>query len=65
MSRPVTLHQNDSFRWQGLGTLPVVAAVLVALNGLHILLVAFGNIADFGTNQTFMQPVLVMDTTNF
>jgi len=49
----------------GFGTLPVVAAVLVALNGLYILLVAFGNITDFGTNQEFVRHVLAMDTTNF
>lgn len=51
--------------WQKLGTLPVAAAVLVALNGLYILLVAFGNITDFGTNQAFVHHVLAMDTTNF
>lgn len=51
--------------WLRLGTLPVVAAVLVGLNGLYILLVAFGNITDFGTNQAFVQHVLAMDTTNF
>jgi predicted small integral membrane protein len=48
-----------------LGTLPVAAAVLVALNGLYVLIVAFGNIADFGTNQAFVHHVLSMDTTNF
>ena len=47
------------------GTLPVVAAVLVFLNGLYILIVAFGNITDFGTNREFVQHVLSMDTTNF
>ena len=51
--------------WRSLGTLPVVAAVLAALNGLFVLLVAFGNITDFGTNQAFVQHVLSMDTTNF
>ena len=51
--------------WTRLGTLPVAAAVLVALNGLYIALVAFGNITDFGTNQAFVQHVLAMDTTNF
>ncbi|WP_139415783.1 DUF2165 domain-containing protein [Agromyces laixinhei] len=51
--------------WLALGTLPVVAVVLVALNGLYILLVAFGNITDFGTNQAFVHHVLAMDTTNF
>lgn len=48
-----------------LGTLPVAAAVLVALNGLYLLIVAFGNITDFDTNQAFVQHVLSMDTTNF
>ncbi|MGI8486531.1 MAG: DUF2165 domain-containing protein [Thermomicrobiales bacterium] len=51
--------------WQRLGTVPVAAAILVALNGLYILLVAFGNITDFGTNQAFVHHVLAMDTTNF
>jgi len=51
--------------WTRLGTLPVAAALLVALNGLYIALVAFGNITDFDTNQAFVQHVLAMDTTNF
>lgn len=51
--------------WLRVGTLPVVAATLVALNGLYILLVAFGNITDFGTNRAFVRHVLAMDTTNF
>jgi predicted small integral membrane protein len=51
--------------WLNLGTLPVAAAVLVALNGLYLLIVAFGNITDFGTNQAFVHHVLSMDTTNF
>lgn len=48
-----------------LGTLPVVATVLVALNALYLLFVAFGNITDFDTNQAFVHHVLSMDTTNF
>jgi len=48
-----------------IGSLPVAAATLVALNGLYILLVAFGNITDFDTNRAFVQHVLAMDTTNF
>jgi predicted small integral membrane protein len=52
-------------RWQALGTLPVVCAVLVALNGLYMLLVAFGNITDPSANQALVQHVLAMDTTNF
>ncbi len=51
--------------WARFGSLPVAAAVLVLLNGLYILLAAFGNITDFGTNQPFVQHVLSMDTTNF
>ncbi|ANJ25428.1 hypothetical protein ATC03_00215 [Agromyces aureus] len=38
---------------------------MVGLNGLYLLIVAFGNITDFGTNQAFVQHVLSMDTTNF
>ncbi len=52
-------------RWLSLGALPVVAAVLVAINALDILLVAFGNITDYGTNLAFVQHVMSMDTTNF
>jgi len=51
--------------WFRFGSLPFAAAMLVALNGLYIALVAFGNITDFGTNQPFVQHVLSMDTTNF
>ena len=48
-----------------LGTLPVAAALVVGINGLYVLLVAFGNITDPGTNFAFVQHVLSMDTTNF
>jgi len=65
MSRFNTTSEVAISRWQGPGMLPVAAALLVALNGLYILLVAFGNITDFGTNQKFVQHVLAMDTTNF
>jgi predicted small integral membrane protein len=51
--------------WTRFGSLPFAAAVFVALNGLYMALVAFGNITDFGTNQPFVQHVLSMDTTNF
>ncbi|MGA5169117.1 MULTISPECIES: DUF2165 domain-containing protein [Streptomyces] len=47
-------------RW---GTLPVAAAVLTGTVALSMVLVAFGNITDFGTNQQFVQHVLAMDTT--
>ena len=63
--REAVVRARDGVGWQGLGTLPVVAAVLVFLNGLYILIVAFGNITDFGTNQEFVRHVLSMDTTNF
>jgi predicted small integral membrane protein len=52
-------------RWLSLGSLPAVAGLLVGVNALYILLVAFGNTTDFGTNQAFVQHVLSMDTTNF
>ena len=48
-----------------LGTLPVACAVVVAINGLYMLLVAIGNITDFDTNYEFVKHVLSMDTTNF
>jgi len=47
-----------------LGTLPVAAALVVGINGLYVLLAAFGNITDPGTNFAFVQHVLSMDTTN-
>ena len=48
-----------------LGGLNVVVFVLVALNAADMLLVAFGNITDYPTNQAFVQHVMSMDTTNF
>ncbi len=63
--RDAAMRASGGVGWLGLGTLPMVAAVLVFLNGLYVLLVAFGNITDFGTNQAFVQHVLSMDTTNF
>ena len=48
-----------------LGALPFACAVVTAINGLYILLAAFGNISDFGTNLEFVRHVLAMDTTNF
>lgn len=60
-----TSTRTSPARWTALGALPVVIAVLVLLNAGYILLVAFGNITDFGTNQAFVQHVLAMDTTNF
>ncbi len=57
--------EDRSPGWTRFGSLPFAAAVLVALNGLYMALVAFGNITDFDTNQPFVQHVLSMDTTNF
>jgi predicted small integral membrane protein len=51
--------------WQVVGSLPIAVAVLVAVNALYILLVALGNVTDYGTNLAFVQHVLSMDTTNF
>lgn len=48
-----------------LGSLPAATAALVAVNALYMLLVAFGNITDFGTNRPFVRHVMEMDTTNF
>jgi predicted small integral membrane protein len=36
---------------------------MTATAAVHMALVAFGNITDFGTNQQFVQHVLAMDTT--
>lgn len=65
MAQDTAPAREHSPAWSRFGTLPVAAGLLVFLNGLHILLVAFGNITDFGTNQPFVQHVLSMDTTNF
>ena len=51
-------------RWLAVGSLLTVGGVLVGLNALFILLVAFGNITDFATNQAFVHHVLSMDTAN-
>ncbi|QGV77178.1 DUF2165 domain-containing protein [Streptomyces ficellus] len=48
---------------QRLGTVSAAAAALTATVALSMVLVAFGNITDFGTNQQFVQHVLAMDTT--
>ncbi len=59
------MDQGDRPAWMRFGSLPFAAAVLVALNGLYMAFVAFGNITDLDTNQPFVQHVLSMDTTNF
>ena len=60
-----TLQKSARRRVLGLGTLPVACTVMVGINALYILLVAFGNITDYGTNFDFVSHVLSMDTTNF
>lgn len=46
-----------------LGTPPGAATALTGIVALYVLLVAFGNITDFGTNREFVRHVLAMDTT--
>ena len=60
-----TLQESARRRVLGLGTLPVACTVMVGINALYMLLVAFGNITDYGTNFDFVSHVLSMDTTNF
>ncbi|WP_405645292.1 DUF2165 domain-containing protein [Streptomyces sp. NBC_00019] len=43
--------------------LHLAGTLLTATVALYMILVAFGNITDFGTNQAFVQHVLAMDTT--
>lgn len=43
----------------------MACTVLVGLTALYMILLAFGNITDFRTNEMFVQHVLAMDTTNF
>jgi len=65
MTTNTTPHASTLPWWANLGTLPVAALVVVGINMLYMLLVAIGNITDFGTNQDFVHHVLAMDTTNF
>ncbi|MFF1376513.1 DUF2165 domain-containing protein [Streptomyces sp. NPDC058308] len=61
---PTPAHQpRPAERILAAGTLPVAALLLTGTVALHIALVAFGNITDFGTNQQFVRHVLSMDTT--
>jgi len=48
--------------WQVVGSLPMAVTVIVAIEAVFILLVAFGNITDYGTNFAFVQHVLAMDS---
>ena len=50
---------------RGAGGLALASCVLVAVNALVMVLVAFGNITDYDTNEPFVRHVLAMDTTNF
>jgi len=43
--------------------LHLASTLLTATVALYMVLVAFGNITDFGTNQQFVRHVLAMDTT--
>lgn len=43
--------------------LHLTGTLLTATVALYMVLVVFGNITDFGTNQAFVQHVLAMDTT--
>ena len=52
-------------RISALSSLPLAFLVVTVLNALYILLVAIGNVTDYGTNLAFVQHVLAMDTTNF
>lgn len=45
------------------GSPQAVAAVLTAITGAYMALVAFGNITDYETNHAFVQHVFAMDTT--
>ncbi len=64
-ARPVRADDPSRSLWRSVGTLQGLVTFLVAMNGLYLLLVAFGNITDFPANQAFVQHVLAMDTTNF
>ena len=63
--RTATASTMTAPRWHGLGSLPVVVAVLTFFSALQMALIAFGNITDFDTNLAFVEGVLGMETTNF
>ncbi|MGB3413455.1 MAG: DUF2165 domain-containing protein [Microbacteriaceae bacterium] len=48
--------------WARLASLPGVTTVFVGIVGLMMLLIAFGNMTDYGSNFAFVQHVLSMDT---
>ena len=45
------------------GSLRAIVAVTVGFIALNMLLVVFGNVTDYGTNEAFVKHVLAMDTT--
>lgn len=45
------------------GSLNTVVAVLTGISALYMLLVVFGNVTDYGSNEAFVKHVLSMDTT--
>ncbi len=65
MPRPGRSTDEHGGRLLTLGTLPVVCAVVTAIQALYMLLVVLGNVTDFGANQAFVANVLEMSTTNF
>jgi hypothetical protein len=63
--RPTRAVNPSRSPWRSVGALRGLVTFLIAMNGLYLLFVAFGNITDFPANQAFVQHVLAMDTTNF
>ncbi|GLZ34418.1 membrane protein [Lentzea sp. NBRC 105346] len=45
------------------GSLNAVVTVLTGISALYMLLVVFGNVTDYGSNEAFVKHVLAMDTT--
>ncbi|MFB9902546.1 DUF2165 domain-containing protein [Allokutzneria oryzae] len=46
-----------------LGTARVALAALTGVTALYFVLIVFGNVTDYGTNEQFVVHVLAMDTT--
>jgi predicted small integral membrane protein len=46
-----------------LSSLSFAVAVLTVISAIQMVLVTFGNITDYGTNEQFVQHVFAMDTT--
>jgi predicted small integral membrane protein len=60
---PTTSAKTSATTATSRGALHLTATLLTATVALYMVLVAFGNITDFGTNQQFVRHVLAMDTT--